>query len=53
MGAGLIGLVGVIYLYVGYTYLDVRRVGMMLTFIGYAIANVGLIIDRFEMEGGP
>lgn len=51
MGAGLIGLVGVIYLYVGYTYFDVKRLGMMLTFIGYAIANIGLIIDRYEIEG--
>jgi len=31
-------------------YWNLRRVGMCLTFFGYCIANIGLIIDSVEMQ---
>lgn len=49
MSANLIGAVMLVYLWVAYTYWDGGRLGMMLTFIGYSLANIGLIIDYYEI----
>jgi len=43
MSSWLIGVVGVIYLATAAFFLTEGKPGMALTFIGYAIANVGLI----------
>lgn len=52
MSSYLIGLVMFIYLWVAYTYWHgPKRIGMTLAFIGYAIANIGLIIDVYEVSG--
>ena len=34
----------------GSYYFGPYRIGMTLTFIGYALANIGLIIDFYEMN---
>lgn len=31
-------------------YWGLKRIGMCLTFFGYCVANVGLIIDSYEMR---
>lgn len=45
MSATLIGITTVIYLGVAVSYFVDGRMGMGGTFVGYAIANVGLIYD--------
>lgn len=44
-------LAGLLYVVqsMGY-YFMVHRIGMTLTFVGYAVANIGLIIDFYEMK---
>ena len=43
MSSWLIGLTGCIYLYVALEqYIVHRNIGMLITYIGYAFANVGL-----------
>jgi hypothetical protein len=43
MSSWLIGFVGVIYLATAAFFVAEGKPGMALTFIGYSIANVGLI----------
>jgi hypothetical protein len=31
-------------------YFALHRIGMMLTFMGYVIGNIGLIIDEYEQK---
>lgn len=38
----------VMYVWQSYNYSGQFRWGMMLTFVGYAIANAGLILDFYE-----
>jgi len=45
MSATLIGITTVIYLGVAISFFADGRLGMGGTFVGYAIANVGLIYD--------
>lgn len=49
-GAIPISLAMGLYLWAAYTYWDTSRLGMMLTFLGYSLANVGLIVDIYEMQ---
>lgn len=42
MGAGLIALTGAIYLYVAVEQGHKGNWGMMIAYIGYAFANIGL-----------
>jgi hypothetical protein len=44
-----LSLVGLMYIMTTLSYFKVRRVGMMIAFIGYTIGQVGLIIDSFEI----
>lgn len=45
MSAWLIAFTGCVYLYVALEqYLIHRNIGMMITYIGYAFANVGLYL---------
>ena len=37
-----------LYVWQSYNYSGQVRWGMMLTFIGYSIANLGLILDFYE-----
>lgn len=37
-----------LYLWQSYNYSGQVRWGMVLTFIGYSVANIGLIIDFYE-----
>jgi hypothetical protein len=39
-----------LYAWQSINYTGEQRIGMMITFIGYAIANIGLIIDFYEMK---
>lgn len=43
-----------LYLYQSMSYyiLVIPRYGMALAFLGYAIGNVGFIIDIYEQNGG-
>lgn len=44
-----LGAVGLMYILTTFSYFKVRRIGMMIAFIGYTIGQVGLIIDSFEV----
>jgi Ni/Fe-hydrogenase subunit HybB-like protein len=48
MGTMPLILATFLYLWQSYSYHTKIRVGMMLTFIGYSVANIGLIIDFYE-----
>lgn len=48
LGTLPIVLATVLYLWQSYNYSGQLRLGMTLTFIGYAIANMGLIMDFYE-----
>lgn len=41
-------LATLLYLWQSYNYSGQIRWGMVLTFIGYAVANIGLILDFYE-----
>lgn len=45
MSAWLIALVTFIYLWVTVSFFGEGRTGMGIAFLGYAVANVGLILD--------
>jgi hypothetical protein len=47
----MLGLVTAQYLFVAWQYLMQERLGMCVCFIGYSIANVGLIIDSLKLKG--
>lgn len=44
-----LGMVGLMYILTTLSYFKVRRIGMMIAFIGYTIGQIGLIIDSFEI----
>lgn len=44
-----LSLVGLMYIFTTLSYFKVRRIGMMIAFIGYTIGQIGLIIDSFEV----
>lgn len=44
-----LSLVGLMYIFTTFSYFKVRRIGMMIAFIGYTIGQIGLIIDSFEV----
>jgi len=47
----LIGIPTICYALQAINYFwGLRRIGMCLTFFGYCVANVGLIIDSYEMR---
>ena len=48
LGSGMLIVVTVIYLAIAVTYIQGDRLGMFVTFIGYALANCGLIIDAIN-----
>lgn len=48
-----LGLGALLYIWQSLNYLGVRRIGMMLAFIGYTIGNIGLIIDFYESKLEP
>jgi len=50
MGTMPLILATLLYLWQSYSYHTKVRVGMMLTFIGYSVANIGLIIDFYEQS---
>jgi len=45
MSGNLIILVGVIYLYIGTDYLLKNQIGLGITFLAYALANLGLFLE--------
>ena len=45
MNAWLLALIGGVYLWVAGGYFFEGRIGMGLTFVAYAVANVGFIVD--------
>jgi len=45
MGAWLLGGVAAVYVAVSLDYWRLGRYGMMLAFVGYALANLGFIWD--------
>ena len=44
-----LSLVGLMYIFTTLSYFKVRRIGMMVAFIGYTIGQIGLIINSFEV----
>lgn len=44
-----LSLVGLMYIFTTFSYFKVRRIGMMIAFIGYTIGQIGLIIDSIEV----
>jgi hypothetical protein len=51
MGEKMLGLVTAQYLFIAWRYLLEMRYGMALCFVGYSLANVGLIIDSLQLKG--
>jgi len=45
MGSTLLLVVSAIYVAVAMNYLYVGRPGMAIAFLGYAVANVGFLLD--------
>jgi hypothetical protein len=48
MNAELIGIIGLVYLYVGVDFILKGQVGMGISFLGYALGNVGLVIVTLQ-----
>jgi hypothetical protein len=48
IGALPLGLGALLYVFQTFGYFHVRRIGMMIAFVGYTIGNIGLLIDYFE-----
>jgi hypothetical protein len=48
MNAELIGMIGLVYLYVGVDFILKGQVGMGISFLGYALGNVGLVIVTLQ-----
>lgn len=44
-----LSMVGLMYIATCLSYFKIRRIGMMVAFIGYTIGQIGLIIDAYEM----
>lgn len=47
----MLGMVTAQYLFIAWRYLIELRYGMCLAFFGYALANVGLILDSLQLKG--
>ena len=47
--AVFLSLVGLMYIFTTCSNSKVRRIGMMIAFIGYTIGQIGLIIDSIEV----
>ena len=45
---GMLGVVSMIYLLASGGYLSLGRPGMALAFVGYVVANLGLIWDAIQ-----
>lgn len=45
MNAWLIALIGFVYLVVAIKFMMDGRIGLGISFVGYAIGNVGLVIE--------
>jgi len=45
MTTNLIILVGLIYVYIGVNFLAQNKIGMGITFLAYALANLGLYVE--------
>ena len=48
MGPTLLGIVAVIYVGVAWAYWRDGRLGLGLAFLGYSLANVGMIMDWYR-----
>jgi len=48
MNAWLIGMIGIVYFYVGITFIMKGQVGMGISFLGYALGNVGLVLVTLQ-----
>ena len=44
-----LGIVGLMYILTCLSYFRVKRIGMMIAFIGYTIGQIVLIIDAYEV----
>ena len=47
----MLGLVTLQYLFIAWRYMIDLRYGMCLCFVGYSIANVGMIVDSLQLKG--
>jgi hypothetical protein len=45
MSVWLVGLIGIVYLYIGFEQFLHGKTGTGIMFMGYALANVGLILE--------
>ena len=48
MNAWLIGFIGIIYLFVAVQFIMKGQVGMGISFLGYALGNVGLVMVTLQ-----
>lgn len=48
MNAWLIGAIGIVYLIVAINFIMKGQVGMGISFLGYALGNVGLVIVTLQ-----
>lgn len=49
MNAWLIGFIGVIYTIVALNFFKTGQIGMGISFIGYALGNVGLVMVTLKL----
>jgi len=49
MNEWLIGSIGAVYSFVAIKYFVAGRIGMAIAFVGYAIGNVGLVLESLKI----
>jgi len=49
MNAWLIGFIGCVYLFVAIQFFMKGQVGMAISFLGYALGNVGLVMVTLQL----
>ncbi len=49
MNAWLIGLIGIVYTIVAIQFIMKGQVGMGISFLGYALGNVGLVMVALQL----
>jgi len=48
MNAWLIGVIGLVYLFVAIQFIMKGQVGLGISFLGYALGNVGLVMVTLQ-----
>jgi len=53
MSSWLLAITGLIYLGVAVDYFINKNLGMAISFVAYALANVGFILANVQASGNP